>query len=136
MLYEVCYCALSSIFAVEATHGRVARVGACLHAPALSPRARSSGFQISPPEDSLVGGPPARWFVITRLVFYAARARRTCAARRGPGSRSGTLWHVSLGRALCCSLGVAGVRAPRGRHFRFYERDKIHLKPGYRRERE
>jgi len=33
---EVYYRALLSNFLVEATHGRVARVGACLHAPALA----------------------------------------------------------------------------------------------------
>ena len=32
MLYEVCYRALSSIFVVEATHGRVARGGVLAHA--------------------------------------------------------------------------------------------------------
>ena len=41
MLYEVCYRALLSISVVEATNGRVAREGACLHTthdtPALCP---------------------------------------------------------------------------------------------------
>ena len=73
MLYEVCYCALLSISVVEATHGRVARGGVlargrgrALSGLRRSRRARSSIFRLhfTPPQDSLAGGPPARWFVI------------------------------------------------------------------------
>ena len=53
MLYEVCYCALSSIFVVEATHGRVARwpvgLGACLHAPAAGGALARPGLSSSQP---------------------------------------------------------------------------------------
>lgn len=70
MLYEVCYRALLSVSVVEATHGRVlARGGvyARSRTPAVrrSPgyTARSSIFRFYP-QDSLAGGPPARWFVI------------------------------------------------------------------------
>ena len=81
MLYEVCYRALLSISVVEATNGRVARE-ACLHthAPARAAaragsraahRARSSIFRFQP-QDSLAGGAPARWFVITaRCSLYS-----------------------------------------------------------------
>ena len=79
MLYEVCYRALLSISVVEATNGRVARE-ACLHthAPARAAaragsraahRARSSIFRFQP-QDSLAGGPPARWFVIPWIKHH------------------------------------------------------------------
>ena len=71
MLYEVCYRALLSISVVEATNGRVAREGVLAHAravrlPRAAHRARSSIFRFQP-QDSLAGGPPARWFVIHPL---------------------------------------------------------------------
>ena len=79
MLYEVCYRALLSISVVEATNGRVAREAClCTRARAAARagsraahRARSSIFRFQP-QDSLAGGPPARWFVITaRCSLYS-----------------------------------------------------------------
>ena len=71
MPYEVCYRALLSISVVEGlkphTHTRDAppRAGASsLYNPL--PRPALAGLSVFRfhPEDSLAGGPPARWFVI------------------------------------------------------------------------
>ena len=50
MLYEVCYCALSSIFVVQATHGRVARgAGGVLARPPPAGRSPGPGLSSSQP---------------------------------------------------------------------------------------
>ena len=75
MPYEVCYRALLSISVVEATHdGRAPPPCAMAEmaagcAPAAGARA-TLDHRITPrtdvhPQDSLAGGPPARWFVIS-----------------------------------------------------------------------
>ena len=77
MLYEVCYRALLSISVVEATHdGRAPPPCAMAEmaagcAPAAGARA-TLDHRITPrtdvhPQDSLAGGPPARWFVIQSI---------------------------------------------------------------------
>ena len=76
MPYEVCYRALLSISVVEGlkphTHTRDAppRAGASLQP--LLPRPALAGLSVFGfhPEDSLAGGPPARWFVIE---FFLAK---------------------------------------------------------------
>ena len=58
MPYEVCYRALLSISVVEVTHTHDGRSVALRRSPGrFRPRARS--------QDSLAGGPPARWFVMS-----------------------------------------------------------------------
>ena len=83
MPYEVCYRALLSISVVEGlkphTHTRDAppRAGAStqpLPRPAL---AGLSVFRFHP-EDSLAGGPPARWFVIRQALFRGAMNNALC----------------------------------------------------------
>ena len=89
MLCEVCYRALSSIVVVEATHGRVARgrgvSSQLVHAglpgpvtPALAGVDQTFSDFAPPLQDSLAGGPPARWFVILR---YDSVVRRALARR-------------------------------------------------------
>jgi hypothetical protein len=94
MLYEVCYCALSSIFAVEATHGRVARGGVLGTparrrqlgpaagrgpAPGSQPLIDQSIFSDWPPlypldvRFGLAGGPPASGFVISFMNRHATK---------------------------------------------------------------
>ena len=74
MPYEVCYRALLSISVVEGlkphTHTRDGRRSGLRRAPAPLynplPRPALGGLSVFRfhPEDSLAGGPPARWFVI------------------------------------------------------------------------
>ena len=67
MPYEVCYRALWSISVVEGlkphTHATLRRAPAPLQ-PLTAARARRAKRFRFHPEDSLAGGPPARWFVI------------------------------------------------------------------------
>ena len=68
MLYEVCYRALSSIFVVEATHGRVARgagprglgAGGVLARPPPAGRSPRPGLSSSQPliDQSILDWPP------------------------------------------------------------------------------
>ena len=80
MPYEVCYRALLSISVVEATHdGRAPPPCAMAEmaagcAPAAGARAtldhRTTPRTDVHPQDSLAGGPPARWFVIYCFTLY------------------------------------------------------------------
>ena len=89
MPYEVCYRALLSIPVVEGLkpHCHTHTSHATLRrAPARRPRPALAGLDHNVsvfrfhPEDSLAGGPPARWFVIIALQPLTSKIEKLIAS--------------------------------------------------------
>ena len=124
MPYEVCYCALLSISVVEGlkTHttlrpaaAAARRRAAASTTPCRGPRSPHAGrdhnvsvFRLHP-QDSLAGGPPARWFVIHRAdlsppnaLFPPLLQQATLQSQRQRLSRPSGWPARTLSRGACC----------------------------------